>query len=56
MHQIKQLKMDSWNENYFLTGETQDRIHFRSIGKMIRLLVHNINIGLTLPVVQYGQG
>ena len=55
MHQIKQLKMDSWNENYFLTGETQDRIHFRSIGKMIRLLVHNINIGLTLPISNYWQ-
>ena len=33
--------MDSWKENYFLTGETQDQIHFRSIGKMIRLTKHN---------------
>ena len=37
MHQIKKIKMDSWKENYFLTGETQDHTHFRSIGKMIWL-------------------
>ena len=40
MHQIKKIKMDSWKENYFLTRETQDRIHFRYIGKMICLNIH----------------
>ena len=44
MHQIKKIKMDSWKENYFLTRETQDQIHFRSIVKMIWL-----NVGTTIP-------
>jgi len=53
MYQIKKLKMDSWKENHSLTGETQDQTHPRSIGKMIRLLVYNVNIGLTLPIANY---
>ena len=42
--------MDSWKENYFLTGDTQDQIHFRSIGKMIQLSKQGVKFLMTSTV------
>ena len=47
--------MDSWKENYFLTGETQDQIHFRSIGKMIRLTPY-VKLMFRISLKQYDMG